>query len=99
MAQEASVSIDRQIEAAQQYAAARGWRVVQVFRDEGVSATHNKPEDRPGWHALLGSSERFDAVLVWNIDRLARRVLDFLQRTKRYRLGVRASWPSRTRWT
>ncbi len=78
VAQEASVSIDRQIEAAEQYAAARGWQVLATFRDEGVSATHNKPEDRAGWRALLESSESFDAVLVWKIDRLARRVLDFL---------------------
>jgi len=72
------VSIDRQVEAARQYAAARGWQVVAVFTDDGVSATHNKPEDRAGWRALLESSERYDAVLVWKIDRLARRVLDFL---------------------
>lgn len=78
VAQEASVSLDRQVEAAQQYAAARGWQVVKVFRDEGVSATHNKPEDRAGWRALLDSPDKFDAVLVWKIDRLARRVLDFL---------------------
>ncbi|KQQ43087.1 hypothetical protein ASF50_03575 [Nocardioides sp. Leaf307] len=78
VAQEASVSLDRQIEAAEQYAAARGWQVVATFRDDGVSATHNKPEDRAGWRALLDSPEKFDAVLVWKIDRLARRVLDFL---------------------
>ncbi|WP_418062422.1 recombinase family protein [Pimelobacter simplex] len=78
VAQEASVSIDRQIEAARQYAAARGWTVAAVFRDEGISATHNKPEDRVGWRALLDSPETFDAVLVWKIDRLARKVLDFL---------------------
>lgn len=78
VAQEASVSIDRQTEAAQQYAAARGWQVAAVFRDDGVSATHNKPEDRVGWRALLDSPETFDTVIVWKIDRLARRVLDFL---------------------
>jgi site-specific DNA recombinase len=75
---EESVSVSRQIEAAQQYAAARGWTVAATFTDEGVSATHNKPEDRVGWQALLSSSETFDAVVVWKVDRLARRVLDFL---------------------
>nr|WP_307858308.1 recombinase family protein [Cellulomonas fulva] len=70
--------MERQVEAAEQYAAARGWQVVATFRDEGVSATHNKPEDRAGWRALLDSPEKYDAVLVWKIDRLARRVLDFL---------------------
>lgn len=76
--QEASVSIDRQIEAAEQYAAARGWQEVGVFRDDGVSATHNKPESRAGWRSLLESPVTYDAVIVWKIDRLARRVLDFL---------------------
>lgn len=74
---EKSVSIDRQIEAAEQYAAARGWKVVGVFRDDGVSATKNRPEARAGWRALLDSTEKFDAVIIWKLDRLARRVLDF----------------------
>jgi site-specific DNA recombinase len=78
VAQEASVSIDRQLEAAQQYAAARGWQVVGTFTDDGVSATHNKPEDRAGWCALLESPAKYDAVIIWKVDRLARRVLDFL---------------------
>ena len=51
VATEESVSVERQIEAAEQYAAARGWKVVATFKDEGVSATHNKPEDRAGWRA------------------------------------------------
>jgi len=75
---EVSVSIDRQIEAAEQYAAARGWTVVDVFKDDGVSATHNKPENRAGWRALLHSTASYDAVIIWKVDRLARRVLDFL---------------------
>ncbi|MFT4224989.1 recombinase family protein [Micropruina sp.] len=75
---EESVSIERQVEAGTKYAEARGWKVVGVFRDEGVSATHNRPEDRDGWRALLASPSRFDAVVVWKVDRLARRVMDFL---------------------
>jgi len=43
VAQEASVGIGRQLEAAQQYAAAGGWEVVGTFTDDGVSASHNKP--------------------------------------------------------
>lgn len=31
-----------------------------------------------GWRALLDTEERFDAVIVWKIDRLARGVSDFL---------------------
>lgn len=78
IASEESVSIERQVQAAQQYAAARGWDVAEVFTDEGVSASANRPEDRAGWSALLASPERFEAVIIWKVDRLARRVLDFL---------------------
>lgn len=78
VAHEASVSIDRQVEAAEQYAAARGWQVVATFTDSGVSATHNKPEDRAGWKELLAAPQKYDAVIIWKVDRLARRVLDFL---------------------
>ncbi|MBT2549803.1 recombinase family protein [Arthrobacter sp. ISL-65] len=75
---EESVSIARQLEATRQYAASRGWQVVAEFTDDGVSASRNKPEDRAGWRALLDSPEQYDAVIVWKIDRLARKVLDFL---------------------
>lgn len=77
VAQEASVSLERQEESARQYAASRGWQVVAVFRDEGVSASSNKPADRDGWSELLASPQKFQAVVIWKLDRLARRVLDF----------------------
>lgn len=73
-----SVSISRQIEACTRYAAARNWEVAATFTDDGVSATHNKPEARAGWRALLDADVPYDAVIVWKIDRLARRVIDFL---------------------
>lgn len=74
---EESVSIARQLESCRKYAEARGWEIVGEFVDDGVSATANRPEDRKGWSALLGAGG-FDAVVIWKVDRLARRVLDFL---------------------
>lgn len=74
---EESVSIARQLQSCHRYAEARGWEVVGEFIDDGVSATANRPEDRSGWSALL-SAQDFDAVVIWKVDRLARRVLDFL---------------------
>ncbi|BBX25707.1 recombinase family protein [Mycolicibacterium alvei] len=74
---EESVSIARQVQSCRRYAEARGWEVVGEFVDDGVSATANRPEDRKGWSALL-AAEGFDAVVIWKVDRLARRVLDFL---------------------
>ncbi|MGI5191116.1 recombinase family protein [Promicromonospora sp. CA-289599] len=74
---EESVSIARQLESGRKYAEARGWEVVGEFVDDGVSAMANRPEDRKGWAALLAADD-FDAVVIWKVDRLARRVLDFL---------------------
>jgi site-specific DNA recombinase len=74
---EESVSIVRQLQSCRRYAEARGWEVAGEFVDDGVSATANRPEDRNGWAALLATTD-FDAVIIWKVDRLARRVLDFL---------------------
>lgn len=74
---EESVSIERQLQSCRRYAEARGWKVVGEFVDDGVSATANRPEERHGWKALLAARD-FDAVIIWKVDRLARRVLDFL---------------------
>ena len=73
-----SVSIDRQIEACRKYAEARGWEVIATIVDDGLSATKNRPEDRKGWRDVLSLSEPYAAVVVWKVDRLARRTLDFL---------------------
>lgn len=69
----------RQLVSGRKYAEARGWDVVAEFVDDGVSATLNRPEDRVGWMTLLASPEWFDAVIIWKVDRLARRVMDFLR--------------------
>jgi site-specific DNA recombinase len=74
---EESVSIVRQLDSCRSYARARGWEIVGEFVDDGVSATANRPEERRGWTSLLAARD-FDAVIIWKVDRLARRVLDFL---------------------
>lgn len=77
---EESVSIERQVDSARRYAEARGWALIgEPFIDDGVSATKTKPDERAGWRALITSPEAYDAVIVWKVDRLARRVLDFLR--------------------
>ena len=69
---EESVSIERQLQSCRRYAEARGWEVLGEFVDDGVSATANRPEERRGWTSLLVSGD-FDAVVIWKVDRLARR--------------------------
>ncbi|MCU1399854.1 MAG: hin, partial [Acidimicrobiales bacterium] len=76
---EKSVSIERQVEACEAYAESRGWNVVGTFVDDGVSASKNKPEDRPQWSELLAAPQKYDTVIIWKLDRLARRTMDFLQ--------------------
>ena len=78
VSKEESVSIARQLDSCRRYAEGRGWEVIGEFVDDGVSATANRPGDRKGWRALLGAGG-FEAVVIWKVDRLARRVLDFLQ--------------------
>lgn len=75
---EESVSIRRQIESCKRHAEAKGWTVVAVEVDDGVSASRHRPEHRAGWRAILRHPEKYDAVMIWKVDRLARRVLDFL---------------------
>lgn len=75
---EESVSIERQLVANRRYAQARGWEVIGEEVDDGVSATRKAPEERPGWQRILAAADGADVVVVWKVDRLARRVLDFL---------------------
>jgi site-specific DNA recombinase len=79
---EESVSIARQLAAGRQYAAARGMKVVFEAVDDGISATRKAPEDRPGWQQILAAVVDLDVVIIWKVDRLARRVLDFLNADK-----------------
>jgi DNA invertase Pin-like site-specific DNA recombinase len=53
------------------YAGRRGWEIVEEFIDQGVSGCR---ESRPALNRLMtdASRRRFDAVLVWKIDRFGR---------------------------
>jgi DNA invertase Pin-like site-specific DNA recombinase len=53
------------------YAARRGWEIVEEFTDQGVSGCR---ESRPALNRLMADAcrRRFDAVLVWKIDRFGR---------------------------
>jgi len=57
----------------------RGWQVVQVYSDNGVSSTKGRNQ-RPGLDALLkdASRGRLDVVMAWALDRLGRSLLDLL---------------------
>src|SRR6267154_5195538 len=62
-----------------QVAERRGWEVVEVYDDAGVTGSKGRA-DRPGLDRMLNDASRrhFDIVLVWAIDRLGRTLIDLL---------------------
>lgn len=68
-------STDNQIREGKAYAASRGWEVVAVVTDLGLSA-FKKGKIRPGFNEAkqMIHSGQAQVLLVWKLDRLARRV-------------------------
>jgi DNA invertase Pin-like site-specific DNA recombinase len=62
---------EMQLAELREYARLRGWQIVEEFTDQGVSGCR---ESRPTLNRLMSDacSRRFDAVLVWKIDRFGR---------------------------
>ena len=58
-------------------AAARGWQVVETYRDEGISGAKGR-DRRPGFDRLWKDAARrkFDVVAAWSVDRLGRSLAD-----------------------
>lgn len=72
---------------------AQGWTEIIEYRDEGASATDLRA--RVAWRKLLNDAakRRFDLVLVWRLDRMARSVLDAAQTLQQFRgwgVGLRS---------
>jgi DNA invertase Pin-like site-specific DNA recombinase len=68
--------VTRQLEDCRKLAEARGWRVVDEYVDNDVSAYSGKR--RPQYERLMAdvTSGRIGAVVVYNMDRLTRRPID-----------------------
>ena len=64
---------DNQLHELERIAALREWKVVKVFRDDGISGSRGRDE-RPALDQLLKAATRreFDLLAVWSIDRLGR---------------------------
>jgi DNA invertase Pin-like site-specific DNA recombinase len=62
---------EMQLAELREYAARRGWQIVEEFIDLGVSGCK---ESRPALNRLMSDAcrRRFDAILVWKIDRFGR---------------------------
>jgi DNA invertase Pin-like site-specific DNA recombinase len=62
---------EMQLSELREYAARRGWQIVEEFTEQGVSGCK---ESRPALNRLMSDAcrRRFDAILVWKIDRFGR---------------------------
>jgi DNA invertase Pin-like site-specific DNA recombinase len=62
----------------EQFAQARGWRLVDSYLDVGISGSKDK---RPQLDRLMADAHkrRFDIVIVWRFDRFARSVSHLLR--------------------
>lgn len=70
-------SPELQVHELKEYAALRGWEVVATYTDHGFTGTNT---NRPRFRDLMTDSRqrRFDAVVVWKLDRWARSLREIL---------------------
>lgn len=74
---EEGYSINGQIKVLEEYCERNKYQIINTYKDEGFSG---KSLDRPSLKELLKDceSKQFDMVMVWRINRLSRKQLDFL---------------------
>jgi DNA invertase Pin-like site-specific DNA recombinase len=72
-------TVENQIRELRQVAGRRGWDVVQVYTDAGISGAKGR-NGRPGLDSMLkdASRRKFDIIMAWAIDRLGRSLSDLL---------------------
>ena len=72
-------TVENQRAELERVAAARGWRIVGVFKDEGISGTFGR-EVRAQYDAMLkqGVQAKYDVVLAWDVTRLSRSLSDLV---------------------
>ncbi len=64
---------ENQRQVLEEVAARRGWTVVEVYEDAGISGAKGR-DKRPGFDAALKAAtrRRYDVLMVWSIDRMGR---------------------------
>ena len=70
---------ERQEDQLRAVATARGWEIVEVYADNGISGSKGR-DKRPGFDRLHKDAlrRRFDIVMAWSVDRLSRTVKDLV---------------------
>jgi len=73
-------TVENQIRELGEVAERRGWQVVEIYKDAGISGAKGR-DQRPGLDTMLkdASRRKFDVVLAWAIDRLGRSLIDLLR--------------------
>ena len=73
-------TIDNQRLELERVAAARGWKIVSVFKDEGISGAFGRGV-RSQYDAMLkkGVQAQHDVVMAWDVSRLSRSLSDLVQ--------------------
>jgi DNA invertase Pin-like site-specific DNA recombinase len=72
-------TVENQVRELRQIAERRGWEVVEIYSDAGISGAKGR-DKRPGLDRMLNDASRrkFDVVMAWAIDRLGRSLIDLL---------------------
>jgi site-specific DNA recombinase len=92
--QRESGSIESQVDYAREYCRLQKIAILETYRDDGVSGT-TKVSERPEGARMLADARagKFDTILVFKIDRLARRNSDLLNTSElleEYRVSIRS---------
>ena len=85
-------SIDAQVRACREYAAARGLQVVQVYADEAVSGKGSRTAHRRQYQRMLrdAGTGAFSVILIHKYDRIARNLGEHVTlEAKLHGLGIR----------
>jgi DNA invertase Pin-like site-specific DNA recombinase len=83
---------DNQEHALREVAARRGWQIVHVFKDEGISGAKGR-DQRPGFDALMKAAARreMEIVAAWSVDRLGRSLrglVEFLEELRSLKIDL-----------
>ena len=78
-------SIDAQVRACREYAAGKGYAVLEVYADEAISGKGSKTSRRKAYQRMLRDAERglFQIILIHKYDRIARNLGEHVNLEKR----------------